>query len=48
MLGGLPFTALRDGILAHPRLAEGLTMLFAAPRPEQEQPSAGVLAAHAG
>jgi pyruvate/2-oxoglutarate dehydrogenase complex dihydrolipoamide dehydrogenase (E3) component len=29
MLGDLPFTALRDGILAHPTLAEGLNMLFA-------------------
>ncbi|MEJ1977297.1 MAG: hypothetical protein WDN49_15535 [Acetobacteraceae bacterium] len=29
MLGSLPFTALRDGILAHPTLAEGLNMLFA-------------------
>ncbi len=29
MLGGLPYTALRDGILAHPTLAEGLNMLFA-------------------
>jgi pyruvate/2-oxoglutarate dehydrogenase complex dihydrolipoamide dehydrogenase (E3) component len=29
MLGGLPFTALRDGILAHPTIAEGLNMLFA-------------------
>ena len=29
MLGGLPFTALRDGILAHPTLAEGLNMVFA-------------------
>jgi pyruvate/2-oxoglutarate dehydrogenase complex dihydrolipoamide dehydrogenase (E3) component len=28
MLGGLPFTALRDGILAHPTMAEGLNMLF--------------------
>jgi len=28
MLGGLPFTALRDGILAHPTIAEGLNMLF--------------------
>ena len=28
MLGRLPFTALRDGILAHPTLAEGLNMLF--------------------
>jgi pyruvate/2-oxoglutarate dehydrogenase complex dihydrolipoamide dehydrogenase (E3) component len=30
MLGQLPYTALRDGILAHPTLAEGLTSLFAA------------------
>jgi probable pyridine nucleotide-disulfide oxidoreductase len=29
MLGGLPFTALRDGIITHPTLAEGLNMLFA-------------------
>ena len=29
MLGGLPYTALRDGILAHPTLSEGLNMLFA-------------------
>jgi probable pyridine nucleotide-disulfide oxidoreductase len=29
MLGNLPFTALRDGIIAHPTLAEGLNMLFA-------------------
>ena len=28
MLGGLPYTALRDGILAHPTLAEGLAPLF--------------------
>ena len=28
MLGGLDFTALRDGIIAHPTLAEGLNMLF--------------------
>ena len=29
MQGGLPFTALRDGIFAHPTIAEGLNMLFA-------------------
>jgi pyruvate/2-oxoglutarate dehydrogenase complex dihydrolipoamide dehydrogenase (E3) component len=29
MLGNLPFTTLRDGIIAHPTLAEGLNMLFA-------------------
>ena len=28
MLGGLPYTTLRDGILAHPTMAEGLNMLF--------------------
>ena len=28
MLGGLPFTALRDGVLAHPTMAEGLNDLF--------------------
>ena len=28
MLGGLSYTALRDGILAHPTLAEGLNLLF--------------------
>ena len=28
MLGRLVFTALRDGIIAHPTLAEGLNMLF--------------------
>ena len=30
MLAKLPHTALRDAILAHPTLAEGLTVLFAA------------------
>jgi pyruvate/2-oxoglutarate dehydrogenase complex dihydrolipoamide dehydrogenase (E3) component len=29
MLGGLPYTALRDAILAHPTVSEGLGMLFA-------------------
>jgi hypothetical protein len=29
MLGGLPHTMYRDGILAHPVMAEGLGMLFA-------------------
>jgi pyruvate/2-oxoglutarate dehydrogenase complex dihydrolipoamide dehydrogenase (E3) component len=29
MLGGVPYTVLRDGILAHPTLAEGLNILFA-------------------
>jgi pyruvate/2-oxoglutarate dehydrogenase complex dihydrolipoamide dehydrogenase (E3) component len=29
MLGGLPYTVLRDAILAHPTMAEGLNALFA-------------------
>lgn len=29
MLGGLPYTALRDAILTHPTMAEGLTVLLA-------------------
>jgi pyruvate/2-oxoglutarate dehydrogenase complex dihydrolipoamide dehydrogenase (E3) component len=29
MMGGLPYTALRDGIFAHPTLAESLNNLFA-------------------
>ena len=32
MLGGLPYTALRDAILAHPTMAEGLNALFVRPR----------------
>jgi pyruvate/2-oxoglutarate dehydrogenase complex dihydrolipoamide dehydrogenase (E3) component len=28
MLAGLPYTALRDAILAHPTMAEGLGPLF--------------------
>ncbi|MBY0255907.1 MAG: mercuric reductase, partial [Methylobacterium organophilum] len=30
MLAGLPYTALRDAILAHPTTAEGLNSLFSA------------------
>ncbi|MBP9144216.1 MAG: hypothetical protein KBF21_01950 [Thermoanaerobaculia bacterium] len=29
MLAGLPYTALRDAILTHPTMAEGLNVLFA-------------------
>jgi len=29
MIGKLPYTALRDGIFAHPTLAEALNNLFA-------------------
>ena len=31
MMGGLPYIALRDAVLAHPTLVEGLHMLFASP-----------------
>jgi pyruvate/2-oxoglutarate dehydrogenase complex dihydrolipoamide dehydrogenase (E3) component len=31
---GLPFTALRDAILTHPTMAEGLTVLFAGVPPQ--------------
>jgi pyruvate/2-oxoglutarate dehydrogenase complex dihydrolipoamide dehydrogenase (E3) component len=33
MLGGLPYTTLRDAIIAHPTLAEGLNLLFATVQP---------------
>jgi hypothetical protein len=29
MLGGLPSSALRDGLLAHPTVGDGLSQLFA-------------------
>jgi hypothetical protein len=29
MLAGMPFTGLRDAIIAHPTMAEGLGALFA-------------------
>jgi hypothetical protein len=28
MMGNLPYTALEDGVFAHPALAEGLNTLF--------------------
>ena len=28
MIAGLPYTALRDAVLAHPTLVEGLVFLF--------------------
>ncbi len=31
MIAGLPYTALRDAVLTHPTLAEGLTALFSTP-----------------
>lgn len=34
MLGGLPYTTLRDAILTHPTMAEGLNVLLAGVLPE--------------
>ncbi len=48
MLGGLPFTALRDGILAHPTLAEGLNMLFAKVSPAKGLPVSEPFSSGAG
>ncbi len=45
MLGGLPYTVLRDGILAHPTMAEGLGMLFGKLRPSQQHAEATVIQA---
>ena len=33
MLAGFPYTALRDAVLAHPTMAEGLNVLFSGVRP---------------
>ena len=33
MLAGMPYTGLRDAILAHPTMAEGLKALFADVQP---------------
>jgi len=41
MLAKLPYTALRDAIFAHPTMAEGLTVLFAAV-PARARTSAGM------
>jgi pyruvate/2-oxoglutarate dehydrogenase complex dihydrolipoamide dehydrogenase (E3) component len=37
MIGGLPYTALRDAILTHPTLAEGIGVLFASEAAAQNQ-----------
>jgi pyruvate/2-oxoglutarate dehydrogenase complex dihydrolipoamide dehydrogenase (E3) component len=37
MMGGIPYTRLRDAIFAHPTLAESLNTLFAAPEPAEAQ-----------
>jgi pyruvate/2-oxoglutarate dehydrogenase complex dihydrolipoamide dehydrogenase (E3) component len=33
MLAGFPYTVLRDAVLAHPTMAEGLNVLFSNVRP---------------
>ena len=45
MLGGLPYTALRDGILAHPTMAEGLGMLFGKVQAAQQGTGSDVIQA---
>jgi pyruvate/2-oxoglutarate dehydrogenase complex dihydrolipoamide dehydrogenase (E3) component len=37
MIGGLPYTALRDAILTHPTLAEGIGVLFSSEPAAQNQ-----------
>ena len=43
MLGGLPYTALRDAIFAHPTMAEGLDVLLASV-PRRASPASGAAA----
>jgi pyruvate/2-oxoglutarate dehydrogenase complex dihydrolipoamide dehydrogenase (E3) component len=38
MLGGMPYTALRDAIFAHPTASEGLVSLFSKPPAAPEAP----------
>jgi pyruvate/2-oxoglutarate dehydrogenase complex dihydrolipoamide dehydrogenase (E3) component len=40
MLAGLPYSALREAILAHPTMAEGLNALFSAVKPAQVKTAA--------
>jgi hypothetical protein len=40
MLGGLPYTGLRDAVLAHPTMAEGLNVLLAGVPAMTEAPHA--------
>jgi hypothetical protein len=49
MLGRLPYTALRDSIIAHPTAAEGLVIMFAGPliEPEREEVKAPAFARQA-
>jgi pyruvate/2-oxoglutarate dehydrogenase complex dihydrolipoamide dehydrogenase (E3) component len=47
MIGGLPYTKLRDAVLTHPTLVEGLHMLFAAPPSMPSEAMHEEVAAHA-
>jgi pyruvate/2-oxoglutarate dehydrogenase complex dihydrolipoamide dehydrogenase (E3) component len=38
MLGGMPYTALRDAIFTHPTAAEGLCSMFASPFVDRQRP----------
>ena len=39
MLGGLPYTVLRDAIFTHPTAAEGLDLLASVPAKAMQQPA---------
>jgi pyruvate/2-oxoglutarate dehydrogenase complex dihydrolipoamide dehydrogenase (E3) component len=47
MIGGLPYTKLRDAVLTHPTLVEGLHMLFATPPSMPSEAIHEEVAAHA-
>ena len=40
MLAGLPYSVLREAILAHPTMAEGLNVLFSNVKPAQAKTAA--------
>jgi len=47
MLGGIPYTVLRDTIWTHPTAAEGMLGLFATP-PSAPKPSASIHSVNRG
>jgi len=40
MMGGMPYTALKNAVIAHPTMAEGLNVLFSSPLVSQHPPEA--------
>ena len=40
MMGGMPYTALKNGVIAHPTMAEGLNVLFSSPLVSRHLPEA--------